>query len=110
MSMDMRSFIDCLKLAKPSQICTGFYNIKVMGNHEHTKMIIYKVEKCKTCGRINGKFLKMEFGKPHQLTVFEAEMLFLVFCLKRRPADYAGWHKCEAGKEFIRNIKHIAMA
>ena len=41
------------------------------------------------------------------LTVFEVALLYSVYHKNQKPADYAGFHRCVAGKEFIEGIKYI---
>jgi hypothetical protein len=53
-----------------------------------------------------GLFVK--FKEEHPLTIFEAALLY---CASRgwKPADYAQFHKCEAGARFIDNIQSITL-
>jgi hypothetical protein len=79
-------FVSCLRVA------VGFLSTK---------------EKCSKCGHEKKTEVIAWFKKPVRLTIFEAEMLFAVFGLGRRPLDYANYHKCPAGKEFVESIDDI---
>lgn len=105
--MDVNEYIDHIKQAKPSQIQTGFFHIKCQSNPEHTLYILYRENHCKHCGITTNQKLGIMLKQSHHLTIFEAEMLFAIFCLKKKPADYSSYHKCIAGKRFIENIKEV---
>lgn len=107
--MKMEEFTAKLGKTKHSSKYTGFSKNKVQTNHEHTRYIISSFEKCKSCQGEDLRSLTVEFSKHHQMTIFEADMLFMVFIENKRPADYANFHKCPAGIEFIENIKSIKM-
>ncbi len=47
------------------------------------------------------------FKKACSLSIFQAEMLFAIWHLRKIPRDYGNYHKCKAGKEFIENIKKL---
>jgi hypothetical protein len=51
--------------------------------------------------------ITVSFKEPHHMTIFEAELLFAVFYLKKKPVDFSSYHKCIAGKRFIENIEEI---
>lgn len=83
-----------------STMSTGQRKLKVITNKEHTKQRIQNQE--------GTKGLVVYFTKPHQLTIFEAELLFDLIVLRMKPRDYASYHKCKAGERFIENIKKIS--
>jgi len=92
---------------------TGFngLNLKIMRGKGGQGYIILNYQKCDCCGQIILKAVKIEFYKAiEHLTIFEAELLYLLFCEGAKPRDYANYHKCEAGREFILNIKNIETA
>jgi len=73
-----------------------------------------EVKKCRCCGTLlggeNGKRLNICFNeKQENLTIFQAELLFMIFVLGVIPYDYFKYHECRAGKEFIKNIKEIKL-
>ncbi len=107
--MEIQKFEEILEKTKPSSIITAqFKDLKLKTNHEHTVQIVYTEELCKSCNRsLSSKKVGVEFFKPHQLTIFEAVMLYMVFVDNKMPRDYARFHKCPAGKEFVENIKEI---
>lgn len=101
--MEMNEFIEHVKGAKYGG-STGQLNVKVVTNHEHTNQRIYRDATCERCGHTEHQSINVTFKKPVQLTIFEADLLFMLFYLKRRPLDYANYDECNAGKEFIDNI------
>jgi len=105
--MILENFIKKLKTAKLTQKRTGYFDVNVKTNSEHTRVTIYKDEACDKCNSVSSKNVIVEFFNPHQLTIFEAEMLYSVYCLNRKPYDYDNFHKSIAGKEFIENIKVV---
>lgn len=105
--MKMEEFIEKIRTTKFTPTQTGFFDTKVKTNKEHTIQTIYTEKICSKCKRPISNSVTVEFFKPHQLTVFEADLLYVVYCLNKKPADYASYHKCVAGKEFIENIKSI---
>lgn len=78
---------------------TGFADLKVITNKEHTNLKIVNRNKVG---------VRVLFHEPQKLTIFEAELLYDLYFLNRRPPDYANYHKCKAGKKFIANIKSIS--
>lgn len=108
--MEMKDFLEKLKACKLTTKYTSFFGVKVSSSISGLNKKIYTNTPCKTCGRDSLIEVVVEFHKPLRLTVFQAEMLYAVFALSRKPADYASYHKCQAGKEFIENIKSIRRA
>jgi hypothetical protein len=51
--------------------------------------------------------IRVIFKRLHSPTIFEANMLLMVFAMGRCPVDYARYHKCISGKEFIENISSL---
>jgi len=105
--MEVKEFVNKLKTTKPTTKDTGFFGVEVRTNKEHTRYTLHREERCSKCGSEKGNSVTVELFKPTKLTIFEAEMLFSVYCLGRKPHDYANYHKCVAGREFIENIKSI---
>jgi hypothetical protein len=52
----------------------------------------------------DGYGLLVKFNDSHVLTIFEHDLLYFLFILKEKPADYANYFKCPAGKEFMDSI------
>ena len=110
--MDLNEWIlkisDCKKGTQ-----TGGLNLKVRSysNFPRVKEIYEdaEIKKCKCCGTlIKERYIKVIFNnEPKPLSVFQAELLFMVYLLDKLPYDYAQYHKCKAGKEFIENIKEV---
>lgn len=105
--MNYDKFVSIIKNLKYSTKHTGYSGIKVRTNREHTKQTVYTKLKCKTCGTNVTQNVTVYFKKPEQLTIFTADLLYFLFILKRKPMDYANYHKCIAGKEFIENIEKV---
>ena len=112
--MEESKFIRILENAKASGNYANI-NLKVYRNQEHKyfKLIYVREEKiCPYCKRgfndsIENTLIVYFKDLPQHLTIFQASMLFLVFKLKKKPCDYAKYHKCPAGKKFIENIVKI---
>lgn len=111
--MIINDFLYFLQQCKPSQKTTGgFLGVKLYRYIKNTCKIILKKEE--VCPRCHTDLSKQEIGievifekSMESLTIFQAEMLFMVFAMKQKPYDYASYHKCIAGKKFIENIKSI---
>ena len=89
---------------------TGSMKLKCQVNPERTEWRIYtESTKCKHCGHTAYDLpLVVFFHSPQEhLTIFEANLLFMVFRLNKKPLDYAQYHKCIAGKRFIENISEV---
>jgi len=98
-----------LKGCKRTEKLTAQIHVMVRGNKEKTRQEIYKeIDGCKHCGsNKTERRVDVEYYKPQTLTVFQASLLYLMYVENKRPQDYAGFHECVAGKEFIENIKSI---
>jgi len=106
--MEMEDFLKKLKSCKFTMKQTGLFNVKASRSVGDLSHYIYTDDKCRTCGHHSRRGITVKFFKPHEhLTIFQAEMLFAVYCLGRKPADYASYHKSQAGREFIGNIVEI---
>jgi len=65
---------------------------------------------CSKCGSSVRSSVIVDFFKPiENLTIFEAQLLYSLFVLNKIPYDYAQFHKSQAGKEFIENIKNVVV-
>lgn len=107
--MGYDKFVDIVKETKFFPRHTGSDEVKVKTNKEHTRQTIYKDFKCKSCGTHISQKVIVYFKKYHQLTIFEAHLLFYLFILKKKPMDYGNYHRCIAGKEFIANIDDVVV-
>lgn len=82
------------------QTCaTNPKGLKVRYENEHKICSIYK----------NGTLMiKIHFAQPIKyLSIFQTAMLINVFIDKKKPIDYANYHKCEVGRGFIQNIESL---
>lgn len=102
--MMLNQFLETVRKAKRSQICTGFFNVHLKGNSDHTLVTIYKKEVCPRCHSELNHEITVGFSQPVNLSIFQAELLYALFVLNKRPADYANYHKCLAGQRFIESI------
>jgi len=99
-----------IKIIKNCKNGVGIENIKAIVNKERTEFNLYSEEEVKIFGK-GRKFkqeIKVYFNKAQKrLTIFEAELLFFVFIMKKKPYDYAKYHECITGKRFIENINRV---
>lgn len=105
--MKIEEFIEKIRQCKPASIYTGYLGVKVKSNKEKTAKVLYMKTKCQGCGKTNVKSIHVLFNEPQNLTIFQADLLFMVYSMGKSPRDYANYHKCIAGKRFIENIKEI---
>lgn len=112
--MDVDDFVSkvrsCRYHSEGSGFLTGFIDrdkrLYFSSERTYARMVLNKP--CKCCGCSIEKELIITFFKPSKpLTIFEADLLWAIYVLGKRPADYASYHKCEAGRSFIENIKTI---
>lgn len=111
--MKVEYFKSLLNQCKHSLRRVGHLNLKckTWDNHKAWFIVSSEEQKCKTCGHItqsNSEGVYLYFKKPKDyLTIFEADLIYMMFVLKIIPLDYAGWHECQSGKDFIENIDSI---
>lgn len=105
--MELNDFIKLVKKAKHYTKQTALYKTKCLVNKERTRYTIYSLNTCRHCKSKNWQGIQVFFKRPMHLTVFQAGLLFALFYFKRVPSDYASYHKCIAGKEFIENIDTV---
>lgn len=111
--MEIEEWKQRIMSAKPSICCYEREEHKVLKAQDGLRWFIYDsstMGKCKTCGHCTTKprTLSITFYKPiESLTIFEVEMISQLYFHNKRVGDYAQWHKCIAGKEFIKNIDTI---
>lgn len=105
--MEMKDWLKALRKCKRVQIHTANSNIKVY-RYQNGKLILLRSnKKCKCCGNTQTDSVIVSFNKPTKLTIFQANTLFLMFAKQEKPVDYAEYHKCPAGKEFIESIVEV---
>jgi hypothetical protein len=110
--MKIETFITLLKHCKQSSYTTIHYPLKVVTweNHKVWKICNKSNEVCKTCGHEEsgekGVYLYLKQPIEH-LTIFTTGLFYMMLIRKQKPYDYARWHECIAGKEFIENIENI---
>lgn len=110
--MSMEEFMKVMKKAKPALIQTGFnFKLKVKGSKDKLYKILYTEGVCNCCGnKLNVRQLIVKFKTPiEHFTIFQAELLYLLFIENKIPRDYCKYDQCIAGKEFIENIEVIGV-
>ena len=103
--MEIKEFEEKLKSCKNMIMHSNNFIGKVL--KDKNKHTISFEKKCNQCHHKENKSVVVYFKKPHQMTIFEAGLLFYVWGHNKKPLDYTGYHKCPAGKEFIENIEKI---
>ena len=98
--MEIRNVARHVREARPYSKYTGFIRNLRTGVTKDRKIRMIRNEQ--------GAGVKIVFAKPMEhLSVFQNDMLYSIFFLKRKPVDYARYHKCPAGREFFQNIKEL---
>ena len=123
--MEINDWLKIIKRCQKSDYKTGSMKIKIVVNPEK---IIFQISKkieekfCKCCGadltQKDNNSLIIEFSeKPNintglygSLSVFQSNLLYMLFRNNKIPYDYAKYHECVAGKRFIENIKEIEVS
>lgn len=111
--MNMEEFMKIVKKAKPSLSQTGFnFGLKVKGSSDKLYKIISTEENCKCCGnKLTKKELIIKFKTPiEHFTIFQAELMYLLFLEGKVPRDYCKYDQCIAGKRFIENIEVVGIS
>ena len=102
--MEIDKFVELINESSPSY---KFQEGLRCMNYSGILLNLWLDKRCVRCGNeCNTARLYIQFKQPQKLTVFEAQLIYSLFVLKRRPYDYAQYHKCEAGKKFIENIEN----
>ena len=104
--MKIEEFLYILKESKISNILTGFIIVKVT-RKRHTDYPFQKMPLFEISSGDHQEKVLIEFYDEHRMTIFEAEMIFSLFALNKKVMDYGNYHKCQVGKEFIKNIKYV---
>ena len=99
--MKMDDWLKLIKGKKPKSFKEKLTAVKHSDTHWELK------QTCKCCA-VATQRIKIYFHAPKPyLTLFEAELLYLLFVKEGLPASYAQFHKCEAGKEFILMLDRV---
>lgn len=111
--MEINEFIKKIRECEKSYQMANLKGLKVFRYSETYLSIKIIPDKhiCKTCGTdltLNSSYIEVYFNAPQKnLSIFEANLLFMVFKLNKLPHDYENFHKCIAGNKFINNIKDV---
>ena len=110
--MELSEWIDNLKGKKmltDIQVIKLQRELKIV-RRDNNIIAIVRLSVCRCCRRSLGKKVVVEFkNAPHHFSIFQSYLLFCLFGLDRKPYDYANYHNCVAGREFIQNIKDITV-
>jgi hypothetical protein len=105
--MELTTFLTTLKGTRGVSKETAFLSFKCTTNSEHTLWKLHSSDVCPCCKQEVSNSLYVGFKRPVKLTIFQVGLLWSLYVLNKRPHDYAQYHKCVAGKEFITNIESI---
>lgn len=115
--MEINKFLNLIGKVRTSAITTGGLSMRVICNADRTRVRITRntmPSVCPRCGHPEPDITKwcvVLFKSPQKnLTLFQAEMLYTIFVLDKKPYDYQDYHECPAGKEFIENIEKIEVS
>jgi hypothetical protein len=103
--MNFEKFVNKIKISKSSEIRTGDTVDLAVVRLSPTKFYLYIKSICPCCKKYdkeNG--INVEFNHDPKLTIFEAELLYMLFAQNKVPYDYSNYHESEAGKRFIENF------
>jgi len=106
--LDLKEWKNRIKGMRRKTVHYSYSSLTVskLGGGLHWIVSIRK--RCECCGALSSRSVSVVFHKPlDSLTVFQSHLLFFVFVLGCLPHDYAKYHNCIAGKEFIKNIKSV---
>ena len=108
MKMKIEKFIERLKKAKKTAQSTASITNDLKVRKNGNSFQIYKSVVCSKC-RAGGlkQQIFIQFQNQKALTIFQAGLLWSLFVENKKPYDYADYHKCIAGKEFIENIVKV---
>lgn len=97
--MELEKFLSYVKKAKITKI-SGSRNLTVFVSEDK------KLYEIRDNNNIS-KGLQIRFTRPHRFTIFESELLMFLFIENKLVADYARFHKCKSGQEFISCIDKV---
>jgi hypothetical protein len=98
--MDIETFLSQYK--GKSQVHTGTIATKLKVTVDSKRTTFWVRD-----GESRGIKVNLKEPKEH-LTIFEVALLYNI-TKQKLPIDYANYHKCQAGKEFIDNIESITL-
>ena len=104
--MEIEQFKQKLKQAKKGTYHTAGIPLKVRGLRENQLRIEIPKPLHKTYSGSPTSIIVC-FNKLTHLTIFEVGLLFYLFAYNKIPMDYGQYHECQAGKEFIENLREV---
>jgi len=103
--MKIEDFKEILRKTKGIQ--QHYVDVSIVYYKDLNRKKIYAIKTCSKCKQSIRKSITVDFFTTNEhLTVFQAQLLYCVFVLNKKPFDYANYHKGR-GKEFIENIKNV---
>jgi hypothetical protein len=84
---------------------TGFY-----GNDHLAKTIHYTEQNIWKITDKEGNGIMVKMNRPHTMTIFERDLLYLLFIKRKKPIDYANYFNCQAGKDFMDSINSVKIS
>jgi len=113
--MNIDKWVSKLEECKQGLTMAHLENVKVSRNTENkvyfiTKKLEPKV--CRCCGtdlsKVSSPSIEVHFyDLPEHLSIFQANLLYLIFNKRTIPVDYARYHKSPAGQKFILSIREV---
>ncbi len=105
--MKIQEFREHLKSCSADYKSELTRDLRVKVSPDHKFWLIIQEREC-NLGHTHIEKIKVKTKKAQEsLTIFQTELLWKVFLEKVRPRDYAQYHKCKAGEEFIENIESV---
>jgi len=107
--MEINEWAQKVKGCSPT-VCTGGMDIRCSVDREKNIWYLRHTPRVRGVHKQLWKeyTVKVAFREPvEHLSIFQAEVLVLLFLSKKKPMDYAQYHKCTAGAKFIYNIKYV---
>lgn len=106
--MEMKEWLNVLKHTKPNYTFLTMKDFKLYKYPDKFKIVTETKCKDKDCNCVTRKGVSVYFhNMPKELSTFQVELLYNVFVRNKKPYDYASYHTCPAGIEFISNIKGV---
>ena len=102
--MKITEFVELVKKAKKGSFNTKPKLTRCIDTNIYS---IREVCECTKCNSHSETGIKVIFKSQVQMSIFQVAMLYALFHDNKLLSDYAQYHKCKAGQEFIENIVSI---
>lgn len=104
--MQLKTWKEYLKKCSKAGDFNLFYHLYKTGKNQFKIVLDSKKVHTKTKNLLKNKGLIMSFKNSKSLTIFEVNTLYYLFVRRLIPYDYAKYHSCKAGIEFIESIEY----